>query len=96
MATPSEPRDGFDLIDYPNDFAFKAMCRAVEGEPAVAHIQELLQPLLVEGALQSIKSNSSRTGKFDSVTFTIKLENREQLEKIYQIIAASPRVVMTL
>lgn len=96
MTTPSDPRDGFDLIDYPCDFAFKAMCRADSDQPAVKHIEELLQPLSLDKALQSIKSNASRTGKFESVTFTIKLENREQLEKIYQIIAASPRVVMTL
>ena len=59
-------------------------------------IRDSLKPLSLNKSLLSIKSNASRTGKFESVTLNIKLENREQLEIIYKVIAASPRVVMTL
>lgn len=96
MNSSSDPRDGFDLIEYPCDFVFKAMCRAHEQESAMRHISAIVEPQLAEGALISIKTNASRTGKFESVTLTVRLENREQLESIYEIIAASPRVVMTL
>lgn len=96
MTMPADPKDGFDLIEYPCDFAFKAMCRAADDEPAIDHIQGLLKPLSLNKSLLSIKSNASRTGKFESVTLNVKLDNREQLERIYKVIAASPRVVMTL
>ncbi len=93
---PSDARDGFDLIEYPCDFDFKAMCRAVNDESAEDHIKAIVEPVIVDGALLSMKTNPSRTGKFESVTFTVRLQNREQLEQIYQIISASTRVVMTL
>ena len=96
MTTPSDPRDGFDLLEYPCDFSFKAMCRAADDESSINHIKGLLKPHVDDQSLRSIKSNTSRTGKFEAVTITIKLENREKLETIYQTIAASPRVVMTL
>jgi len=96
MTMPADPKDGFDLIEYPCDFAFKAMCRAVNDEPAIDHIKSLLKPLSLNKSLLSIKTNASRTGKFESVTLNVKLDNREQLERIYKVIAASPRVVMTL
>ena len=96
MTPPSDPRDGFDLLEYPCDFSFKAMCRAADDESSINHIKGLLKPHVDDQSLRSIKSNASRTGKFESVTITIKLENRENLETIYQTIAASPRVVMTL
>lgn len=96
MTPPSDPRDGFDLLEYPCDFSFKAMCRAADDESSINHIKGLLKPHVDDQSLCSIKSNASRTGKFEAVTITIKLENREKLETIYQTIAASPRVVMTL
>lgn len=91
-----EPQDGFDLIEYPCDFAFKAMCRADPQETAIDYIRALLLPVLDDGALLNIKSNTSRTGKFESVTATVHLTDREELEGIYRLIAQSPRVVMTL
>ena len=96
MSSKKDPKDGFDLLDYPCEFPFKAMCRAQDGEPAIDYIKALLTPLLDDGALVSLSGNSSRTGKFESVTATVRLKNREELEAIYKLIAQSPRVVMTL
>ncbi len=92
----NDPKDGFDLIEYPVDFPFKAMCKAIEGDSAQEYLKALVQPLLQDKALLSVKGNTSRTGKFESVTLIIRLENRDELETIYQKIAASERVVMTL
>ncbi len=92
----SDPQDGFDLIEYPCDFPFKAMCRAQDGAPAIDYIEGLITPLLDDGALVSMSGNHSRTGKFESVTATVRLKNRQELEAIYELIAQSPRVVMTL
>ena len=92
----NDPQDGFDLIEYPVDFPFKAMCKAIAGESAQAHLAQLVQPLLPSGALLSITGNTSRTGKFESVTLTVRLENRAELEAVYKVIANADRVVMTL
>ena len=91
-----EAKDGFDLIEYPCDFAFKAMCRADPVQSALDHIQDLISPLVAAEALLEMKANESRTGKFESVTATVRLESRDQLESIYLIIGQSKRVVMTL
>jgi len=88
-------KDGFDLIEYPCEFAFKAMCRA-DTAPAEQHISQLVLTVVEAQALLSLTTNQSRTGKFESVTATVTVQNREQLESIYGVIAESSRVVMTL
>lgn len=95
-STPEDPKDGFDLIEYPLDYNFKAMCKAEEGAPAADYIKGLITPLLDDGALKKLSSNTSRTGKFESVTAVVKIKSREELEAVYGLIAKSPRVVMTL
>ena len=94
--SPDQINDGFDLIEYPCDYAFKAMCRADDSLSSVDYIKGLIMPLLDDGALLGLKSNASRTGKFESVTVTVRLTSRDQLESIYHLIARAPRVVMTL
>ncbi len=88
-------KDGFDLIEYPCDFAFKAMCRAGECT-AESHISDLILSVVDDQALKKLTTNQSRTGKFESVTATVALQSREQLESIYSAISKSTRVVMTL
>jgi len=95
-STPSDSQDGFDLIEYPVDYNFKAMCRAEQGSPAIDYISGLITPMLNDGALLELTTNSSRTGKFESVTAVVRINNRNELESIYKLIAQSPRVVMTL
>lgn len=94
--TPNDPQDGFDFIEYPVDYNFKAMCRAEEGAPAIDYISGLITPMLNDGALLDLTTNRSRTGKFESVTAVVRIHNRNELESIYKLIAQSPRVVMTL
>lgn len=91
-----DPKDGFDLIEYPTDFSFKAMCRAQEDAPAQQYLQGLVLPLLDDGALLGVSGNISKTGKFESVTLKVRIKSRDELESIYKLIADSPRVVMTL
>jgi len=93
-----EPQDGFDLIEYPCDFAFKAMCRvnAEINESPTEHITAIVISQLSEAAILGSRSNLSKTGKFESVTISVHLQSREQLEGVYQAIASSDRVLMTL
>jgi len=90
-----DPKDGFDLIEYPTDFAFKAMCKAQEDSPAQDYIKSLVLPLVDDGAILAVSGNASKTGKFESVTLKVRIHSREELEQIYKLIADSQRVVMT-
>ena len=96
--TTENPKDGFDLIEYPSDYAFKAMCRVDvnDSQSASDAIQQLVFQHIEQTALIETHTNKSRTGKFESVTVTLRLGSREQLEAIYKSISESPRVVMTL
>ena len=93
-----QPQDGFDLIEYPCDYGFKAMCRIelCAQRSATEHMRELVFQHVAESALLKVSSNQSRTGKFESVTLTVRLQSRQELEAIYQAVANSPVVVMTL
>ena len=92
----SDPKDGFDLIDYPCDYSFKAICKSADQIQASDFVQGLLEPLLNDGAILSRQSKKSKNGKFDSVTIKIHLTNRDELESVYKLLANSSRVVMTL
>ena len=100
--TSNEPanqaKDGFDLIEYPSDYGFKAMCRIelCSERSATEQMRELVLLHIAESALLKISSKQSRTGKFESVTLTVRLQSRQELEAIYQSVANSPVVVMTL
>ena len=94
----TQVQDGFDLIEYPCDFAFKAMCGVVADAPESCEqvIRAIVLDLLPASAILASRVTPSRTGKFEAVTLTVQLQNRQQLEQIYQAVAASERVVMTL
>lgn len=92
----NEPKDGFDLIEYPCDYMLKAMCRVVEGQDNPHELSQLVIEKLNKQALGEVKKASSRTGKFESITMTIRLQNRQQLEAVYEAVVSSPSVVMTL
>lgn len=92
----NDPKDGFDLIEYPCEFNFKAMCRADDQVPAIDYIRSIVEPMIAPKDLISMSTNASRTGKFESVTTVARIYDREQLESIYKTIAGAERVVMTL
>ena len=96
--TIENPKDGFDLIEYPSDYGFKAMCRVEvnDSQSASEAIQQLVFQHIDQSALIETHAHQSRTGKFESVTVTLRIDSREQLEAIYKSIDESPRVVMTL
>jgi len=94
----TDPKDGFDLIDYPCDYAFKAVCRVGNcSEQSVGNeMLELVLEHVDESLVLNIKSKFSKTAKFESITITVRIPDRKKLEMIYQTISESPLVVMTL
>ena len=89
-----ELRDGFDLVEYPCDYVFKAVGRATP-EFEVS-IRQTLAGELGESRMLREKTMPSRNGRYVSMTFVVRLENREQLEAGYAALSAHPGVVMTL
>lgn len=100
----TDPQDGFDLIDYPIEYLFKAMVKvesATSTDSTMASdVTESMLSLVLEHvsaeAVIATKSNRSKTGKFEAVSFTIRLESRTQLEAVYGALSSAPQVVMTL
>ncbi|NND82733.1 MAG: DUF493 domain-containing protein [Gammaproteobacteria bacterium] len=89
--------DGFDLLEYPCRYAFKAMCQvsAIDGD-AGSFVSQLVLQHLPAAAVHGVSSNLSRTGKFESITITVTLSSRSELEQVYQALADSKPVKMTL
>ena len=89
-------KDGFDLLEYPLEYQFKAMCRACDGVCMQTMVKTLVSQHVPSERIIGTKSNDSRTGKFESVSVSLTLDSREELERVYQELAGSEHVVMTL
>jgi len=96
--SPDQPKDGFDFIEYPCEYLFKAMCRVDKSSPQSAEdaIHGLVLKHVEASRITSVYSNQSRTGKFVSISLKVQLHDRAELEAIYKTISESPLVVMTL
>jgi len=86
--------DGFDLVQYPCEYMFKAVGRAAPDFEI--SIRQTVADHVGEASLVRETSMESKNGKYVSMTFVVKLENRQQLETVYAALAAHPGVVMTL
>ncbi len=95
-AVNSDAKDGFDFLEYPVEFQFKAMCRARDGVCMQTLVCALITSHVPEQRIRETKLNDSRTGKYAAVSVSLLLENRDELERIYQELANSEHVVMTL
>ena len=87
-------KDGFDFLEYPCEFAFKAMAKSKAD--VEQQLQGLVADVVSEQNVLSSKLTKSRTGKFESITITATLQNREQLEAVYKALSNCPDVIMTL
>lgn len=90
-----DAKDGFDFLEYPCLFPFKAMCRTGSADSKVV-VKQLVLLHVSEERINEVQEKSSRTGKFISVTITVELADRETLEAIYKELADCNEVVMTL
>jgi len=92
-------QDGFDAIEYPIDFAFKAVCVRA-GVSSIEEIEATLKSAVADvvGAteVKSTAVKESRSGKYVSVTTLAHLKNRQELEAVYRAISALEIVKMTL
>jgi len=98
MSGPGELGAAFDrlerLLEFPVDFPLKVMGRRVDGfaqsiaATVAGHVPEF-DPATME-------FRASSRGNYLSVTVTVHLESREQLERLYRALAAHPLVSVVL
>lgn len=82
------------LLKFPCEFPIKAMGEAVEDfDVLVVSLIRRHCPDLSEG---SVKSRSSKGGRYLSVTVTIQAQSQEQLDRIYMDLTAEKRILMAL
>lgn len=92
-------QDGFDAIEYPLNYAFKAVC--IKNETSSindlqAIIDNAISGVVGSSAVKKLSSKESRAGNYVSVTALVYLESRQQLESVYNVISNLDVVKMTL
>lgn len=81
-------------LEFPTAFPVKAMGKPSDDIKAV--LLKCLDDLGVTYNPKAVQAANSSSGKFVSITATITAENREQLDAIYETLAAHPAILMTL
>ncbi|MGH1426825.1 MAG: DUF493 domain-containing protein [Arenicella sp.] len=92
-------QDGFDAIEYPIDFSFKAVCEKLNelsSDQLQQIVQQAIRQELGEAAVKGASCKESSTGRYVSVTVLARLENRGQLESVYSVLSGLDVVKMTL
>ena len=98
----NQTADGFDAIEYPLDYSFKAVCvyKTQADKAGVSGVEQKIQSVVADivglNAVKSVSSKISKAGNYISVTTTARLKNRDQLEKVYSVLSALDIVKMTL
>jgi len=90
MNTSSHDQGGFE---FPCEIPLKAMGKHDPGFSTA--VTEIIQRHVTVNP-QQVRSTSSTKGNYLSVTVTVEISSREQLEQIYQDLNAHPDVVWTL
>ena len=95
-------QDGFDAIEYPLDFSFKAVCdkQAVDGNDKNKILETIVKSsvskIVGEQRVKKLNAKESSGGRYVSITITALLENRSELERIYSSLSECSEVKMTL
>lgn len=88
--TPSKE----SLLQFPCEFTIKVFGEmAPDYEQTIISLIRPYAPNLSSGAIQS---RISENGKYLSLSITLFVESREQLDNIYQALTSSPKVLMAL
>jgi uncharacterized protein len=88
----TDPKDS--LIEYPSDFPIKVFGEAKPGfAEAVAIAVKKHAP---DFNAASIETRSSAGAKYTSLTCTVRVTSREQLDNLYRDLTSHPMVKMVL
>ncbi len=94
MSEESQDKTEETLLTFPCEFPIKAMGKSSDDFDAkvVGIIRQHVDDIK-EGA---VTTNTSKGGKFTSVTVVVDAQSKEQLDKIYQSLNDDSDVMMTL
>ncbi|MDE1989606.1 MAG: DUF493 domain-containing protein [Betaproteobacteria bacterium] len=94
MNDPENNSDNDALFEFPCDFPIKAMGYTVDG------FAQTVMGIVLQHAPDfdpaTLEMRSSSTGKYLSVTCTIRAVSRAQLDALYRELSGHPSVVMVL
>ncbi len=89
---PEQPQES--LIKFPCEFTIKVFGEmAPDFEQIILDLIRPFAPSVSSGAMQS---RTSENGKYLSLSITLYVESREQLDNIYMALTKSPKVLMAL
>jgi putative lipoic acid-binding regulatory protein len=94
MSDKNQEKAEETLLSFPCEFPIKAMGKTRDDFDAkvVGIIRQHVDDIK-EGA---VTTNTSKGGKFTSVTVTVNAQSKEQLDKIYQSLNDDADIMMTL
>jgi putative lipoic acid-binding regulatory protein len=81
-------------LEFPCEYPIKAMGRAHEDFQQL--IVSIVETHVTTVEAHQVRSRSSSAGKFESITVTVRVESRTQLEAIFQDLADCEQVLWTL
>ena len=82
------------LLEFPCDFPIKAMGRCDSGFEAKA--LQIVRRHVPDFDARNMRSRASRKGNYLSVTFTVSVSSREQLDDLYRELTACQEMLMVL
>jgi len=81
-------------ISFPCTIGIKAMGH--QADDFENKVKDIVASHTAEGDIVEVRCRESRSGNFHSVTCEVRLQNREQMEAIYQTMHDHPDILMTL
>lgn len=81
-------------LSFPCTIGIKAMGR--QADDFEHKVKDIVASHTEPGDIVEVRCRESSNGKFHSVTCEVRLENREQMEAIYQTLHDHPDILMTL
>jgi len=82
------------LLEFPCDFPIKAIGRTDSGFEAIA--LGIVRHHVPEFETDDMRSAVSRNGNYLSVTFTVRVSSRQQLDDLYRGLTACKAVLMVI
>ena len=90
----SEQDDQETLLEFPCDFAIKAMGETSDDLDAI--VIEIVRRHVDDLAEGAVSSKQSSGGKFTSITVTIRATSKQQLDAIYMELSSHQRIKYVL
>jgi putative lipoic acid-binding regulatory protein len=81
-------------LSFPCTIGIKAMGR--QADDFEHKVKDIVASHTESGAVVNVRCRESKSGNYHSVTCEVRLDNRDQLEAIYQTLHDHPDVLMTL